>query len=204
MKKFFLSLLLLSGAFCASAQWPFELWHDGKIVLESGDTLTGQVKYDLQQDVVQYIDKRGTVEVFTARKILMCEIFDKSVTQYRQFYALPYNTAAGYRTLVLFELVGEGKLTLLCRERLEMQTSSSPYYYGGSFSRYELVNKYFILKENGTIVDFNMRRVDFMELLGKHANDISDYMKENKLRLDDKQDVIRILAYYNSLFKRNK
>jgi hypothetical protein len=67
-----------------------------------------------------------------------------------------------------------------------------------------MVNKYYQLKENGTVEDINMRRADFMELLGKHAEDISDYMKENKLRLDDKQDLIRILAYYNSLFKKNK
>lgn len=204
MKKLFLCLVLVTSSLCAFAQWPFELWHDGKVVLESGDTLKGQVKYDLQQDLVQYIDKRGTVEVFSARKILVCEIFDKSVTQYRQFYSLPYNTTSGYKTLVLFELIGEGKLTILCRERLEMQTSNYPYYYGGSFVRYVLINKYFVLKENGVVEELSSKRADIMNLFGRHAEDIGDYMKDNKLRLDDKQDFIRILAYYNSLFKTNK
>jgi hypothetical protein len=202
MKSIFLCLTFLTLSICASAQWAFESWHDGKIVLESGDTLKGQVKYDLQQDLVQYIDKRGTVEVFSARKILLCEIFDELVKQYRQFYSLPYSTTSGYKTLVLFELIGEGKLTIFCRERLEMQTSNYPYYYGGSFSRYVLVNKYFILNDKGSVEDLSSRRADIMSLFGKHEKNINDYMKENRLRLDDKQDFIRILAYYNSLFKK--
>lgn len=204
MKQFFLCLAFLTVTFCAAAQWSFEVWHEGKVVLESGDTLRGQVKYDLQQDLIQFTDKKGTVEAFTARKVLFCEIFDKIDGQYRQFYSLPYSTTSGYRTPIFFELIGEGKLTVLCRERLESQTSSSPYYYGSSISRTVLVNKYYMLKENGDITDFSIRKADFMLLLGKHADHINDYMKDRKLRLDDKQELVKIIKYYNSLFKTTK
>lgn len=204
MKQFFLCLMFMVLAIGVSAQWSFELWHDGKIVLESGDTLRGQVKYDLQQDLVQFSGRKGIIEAYSARKILTFEIFDKLVNQYRQFYSLPYNTASGYRTPVLFELIGEGKLTVLGRERLEVQNSSSPYYYGGSFSRTVLVNKFYLLKENGTIDELSTRKADFMELLGKYENQVNEYMKNNKLKLDDKQDFIKIIAYYNSLFKNYK
>lgn len=204
MKQFFLCLLFSVVTFCASAQWAFELWHDGKIVLETGDTLRGQVKYDMQQDLIQFTDEKGTVETYTARKAMFCEIFDKTEGQYRQFFSLPYNTASGYKTPVFFELVGEGKLTVLSRERLESQTSSSPYYYGSTFARTVLVNKYYQLKDNGTILDFSIRKTDFMNALGKYADHINKYMKDNKLRLDEKQDLIKIIHYYNSLFKTNK
>lgn len=204
MKQFFLCLAFLTMTFCATAQWSFELWHEGMIVLEAGDTLRGQVKYDLQQDLIQFTDKKGTVEAFTARKVLFCEIFDKIDGQYRQFYSLPYNTTSGYRTPIFFELIGEGKLTVLARERLENQTSSSPYYYGGSISRTVLVNKYYMLKENGAIIDFSTRKADVMQLFGKHADHVNDYMKDNKLRLDDKQELIKIIKYYNSLFNTSK
>jgi hypothetical protein len=204
MKKFFFCLAFLSVSVCATAQWSFEVWHEGKIVLETGDTLRGQVKYDLQQDLIQFTDKKGTVEAFTARKVLFCEIFDKLDGQYRQFYSLPYNTTSGYRTPIFFELIGEGKLTVLCRERLETQNSSSPYYYGSTYSRTVLVNKYYLLKENGDIIDFSTRKADFMQLLGKHADHLNDYMKDNKLKLDDKQDLSKIIKYYNSLFNTIK
>src|SRR5688572_26176927 len=115
----------------ANAQeWAFELWHDGKMVLTTGDTLRGLIKYDLQQDLVQYNNKKGSIQAYTARKVLFFEIFDSTVDQYRQFYALPYNASTGYRAPVFFELLAEGKMTLLTRESLEYQTVSSPYYYG--------------------------------------------------------------------------
>lgn len=205
MKKIFLCLALWIVGYSVSAQWAFELWHEGKVVLESGDTLRGQVKYDLQQDIMQYTDQKGTVEALSSRKVLFAEIFDKTVDQYRQFYSLPYNATSGYRTPIFFELIAEGKLTVLCRERLENQTNSSPYYYGGTYSRTVLVYKYYMLKENGDIVDFSIKRSEFMQLIGKkYADHMSEYMKDNRLHLDEKEDLTRIIKYYNSLFKTTK
>lgn len=201
MKKLLFCLALSFVGFQASAQWPFELWHEGKVVLESGDTLRGQVKYDLQQDIIQYTDKKGTVEALSSRKVLFCEIYDKTINQYRQFYSLPYSTTSGYRTPIFFELIAEGKLTVLCRERLENQTTSSPYYYG-SYSRTVLVYKYYMLKDNGDVVDFSTRKNDFLQLIGKYADLVNDYMRDNRLRLDDKQDLPQIIKYYNSLQKK--
>jgi hypothetical protein len=93
---------LLFGSAVHAQQWAFELWHDGKVVLVTGDTLKGLVKYDLQQDIIQYNAQRGSIEAYSARKVLFFEIFDTTVGYYRQFYALPYNTSSGYRTAVFF------------------------------------------------------------------------------------------------------
>ncbi len=195
---------LFTGFQAYSQQWSFEYWHDGKIVLATGDTLRGMVKYDLQQDVIQYNNQRGVVEAFTARKVLFCEIFDKTVGQYRQFYSLPFNATSGYHTPIFFELLTEGKITLLCRERLENQTTTSPYYYGMSYSRTVLVYQYYSFKENGDITEFSTKRSDFQNTLGKYAETVNGYIKDNKLRLDHKADLVKIITYYNSFFKTNK
>src|SRR4051812_25254894 len=119
MKRALLLIVCLLATVGAWAQqWPFELWHEGKIVLLQGDTLKGAVKYDLQQDLVQFNGAGQRVEAFTARKVLFFEIFDRTVSKYRQFFALPYATTTSYRTPVFFELLEEGKMTLLCREEL--------------------------------------------------------------------------------------
>ncbi|HEU5289578.1 MAG TPA: hypothetical protein VFU05_02970 [Cyclobacteriaceae bacterium] len=189
------------ASFSAKAQeWAFELWHDGKMVLVSGDTLKGLIKYDLQQDLIQYNNKKGNIQAYTARKILFFEIFDTTVEQYRQFYALPYESSSGYRAPVFFELLAEGKMTLLTREALEYRTISSPYYYG-SYSRLVLIYRYYLLEENGTIVEFVGKKAELMTLMGKRADAVEDYIKQNKLKLDDRNDFAKIVAYYNSFFK---
>jgi hypothetical protein len=180
-------------------QWPSDLWHEGKIVLLEGDTLKGKIKYDLQQDLVQYIYPDQRIEAFTARKVLFFEIFDVTVHKYRQFFALPFSALSTYKTPVFFELLEEGKMTLLAREALEYKSYNSPYYVG-SYSRLVLVYKYFFLEETGDIKEFLGNKNALLELMGRKAEDVEKYMKANKLRFDEKYDLVKIVAYYNSLF----
>jgi hypothetical protein len=179
--------------------WPFELWHDGKIALISGDTLKGLIKYDLQQDLVQYNDQKNNVEVFTARKVLFFEIFDATVGKYRNFFALPYAATPGYNTTVFFELLEEGKMTLLAREGLEYRTYSSAYYYG-SYSRLEMVYRYYLLDEKGVITEFKGKKIELLNLMGKKSEDVEKYIKTNRLKIEEKDDFAKVVAYYNSLF----
>ncbi len=193
-----LFFLLIMARQSSAQNWPSELWHDGKIVLTNGDTLRGLIKYDLQQDLVQYTLEDKRTEAFSARKIMFFEIFDETVRQYRQFFALPYTTTTGYRAPVFFELLADGKLTLLSRESLEYRTYNSPYYLGG-YSRQMLVYKFYFLDEKGKIIEFNGNKADLLNLMGRKSDDVEKYIKEHKLKVDDKYDFARIVAYYNSI-----
>lgn len=199
MRELLLLFLFLAPLHSKAQQrWSFEYWHDGKIVLESGDTLKGQVKYDLQQDVVQYITPSEKVEAFTARKVLFFGIFDETVQRYRDFYALPYNATAGYKTPVFFELLVQGKMTLLAREGLEYKSYSSSFYMG-SYTRLELVNYYYFLTEDGEVTDFKGNKNDLLNLMGSKSNLVEKYIRVNRLKFDEKYDLVKIVAYYNSL-----
>lgn len=195
----FVLFLLPASVMAQQQQWPFQLWHEGKIVLLQGDTLKGYVKYDMQQDLVQYNIEGKKIEAFTARKVLFFEIFDTSVHKYRQFFALPFSTAGTYSAPIFFELLEEGKMTVLCRESLEYRTYSSPYYMG-SYSRQVLVNKFFFMDDKGNIVPFTGNRKDLLGMMGKHSDDVEKYMKSNHLNYDDKYELAKIVQYYNSFF----
>lgn len=185
--------------FSQAQTWAFELWHEGKIVLLTGDTLRGLVKYDLQQDIVQYDVPHDRTEAFSARKVLSYEIFDATVKRYRRFYALPYSASGSYKIPVFFELLEEGKMTLLAREALEYRTYSSPYFIG-SYTRLVLIHKFFFLEEDGDIVEFIGTRNDLIDKMGTRGDAVEKFIKQNKLRMEDKYDFARIIAYYNSFF----
>ena len=195
---FCLGVFLLLSSEVVGQPWPSELWHDGKLVLDSGDTLKGQIKYDLKQDLIQYNVPNQRTDAFSSRKVVYFEIFDETVNPYRQFFALPYTNQAQYRTPVFFELLTEGKLTLLAREAVEFRTYTSPYYLG-SYSREVLVNHYFFLYDDGNIEEFKGSKSDLLSLMGKKSDDVEKYMKTNRLKIDDKYDFVKIVAYYNSI-----
>lgn len=194
---FFLLSFLLTSHLVNAQVWPFELWHEGKIVLTSGDTLKGMLKYDLQQDLVQYTVSNSSPDAFTARKVLFFEIFDTGIGVYRRFFALPFASSPGYKTPVFFELLEEGKMTLLAREFLEYRSSGSMYVTG----RLVLSHKYFFMKENGEIEEFNGSRNDLLELMGRQGDMVEKFMRANRLRIEYKEDFARTIDYYNSLFE---
>ena len=194
------SFFLLFSPSGFSQKFAFEYWHDGKIILDSGDTLKGQVKYNMQDDLVQF-QTNGRLETYTARKIISFEIFDSTIKRYREFYTFPYAVKGQYKAPVFFELIEEGKMTMLAREALETKTYSSFYYYG-SYTRIILVNKYFLLKEDGAIQPFSGKKNELLELMGNKGDEVQKYMRENKLDVDRKYDIGRTVAYYNSFFKR--
>ncbi len=199
MRRLLFFIIFLLPLVSSAQVWPFEFWHDGKIVLESSDTLKGKVKYDLQQDLVQIMYREDKVEAFSARKVLFFEIFDETVHRYRDFYALPFNATAGYKTPVFFELLVQGEMTMLSREALDYKTYSSSFYMG-SYTRQVMVNYYFFLKENGDIEEFKGSKNDLLDLMGKKSNLVQRYIKDNRLKFDEKSDLVKIVAYYNSLF----
>lgn len=200
VRLFLFSLFWICALVTNAQQFPFEFWHDGKIVLDDGDTLKGNVKYDMQNDLLQLQqgDKLGS---YSARKVLYFEIFDATIKRYRTFYSLPYATGGQYKAPVFFELLVEGKLTVLSREAVELRTYSSPFYYYGTYTRQVLVNKYFILKENGTIEEFLSKRNDWYDLMNSKADEVRKYAKTNKLDVDNKYELAQIITYYNSLFQ---
>jgi len=195
-----LALWVCLVAAAQGQEFAFEYWHDGRLVTDESDTLKGAILYDLQGDLLQL--KRGElIETFTARKVIFFEIFDITVNQYRQFFSLPYSTRTAYKAPVFFELLAEGKLTVLCREALEHKMYSSFYYYGTT-TRLVLVNKYFLLDEKGNINEFVGNKNDWISLMGNRGPEVQKFAKTNRLDFDDKGEFVKILIYYNSLFEK--
>jgi len=199
-KIFLLSVFIISWQGLLAQQFAFELWHEGKLVLETSDTLRGLVKYDQQNDIIQ-IKNRGQLQSYTARKVLFVEIFDTGAKRYRQFYSLPYSANNTYKTPIFFELICEGKLTVLCREKVEYRTVNSSSFYYGTTTRLVLVNTFYLLKPDGTISEFEGRKADWLRLMENREKEVKSFVKDNKLDFDYKYELARIIEYYNSLVK---
>ncbi len=200
MKKILVLLVCIAAA-AEGQEFAFEYWHEGKIVTEANDTVKGSIQYNLQSDLVQ-IKHGNELDTYTARKIVFFEIFDVTIRQYREFYSLPYALSNNqYKAPVFFELLAEGKMTLLCRESLEYKTYSAFNYYG-TYTRLVLVNKYFLLDEKGAIIEFRGNKNDWIYQMGNKGSDVQRYAKTNKLDFDDKYDLVKIVTYYNSLFAK--
>lgn len=179
-----------------------EFWHKGTAVLVDGDTLHGQIKYDIAKDLIQ-VEVDDRIYTFGSKKAHFFEIYDITTENYRQFYSLPYTTAGGYKTPVFFEVVYEGRLTLLCREFFTKKTSQYNSYYwpGRSYSRTVVDFEYYFLDTRGTITYYPGKKKDLINIMKDRSHQIKEYIKTYNIKYDQKSDLARVTAYYNTLIE---
>ncbi len=200
MKGFLFLLLAISSIGANSQDFPSELWHKGMVVLVSEDTLVGNVKYNLDQELIQ-VESGQKTYTFSGKKVFYFQIFDETVDAYREFYTLPYALLNQYETPVFFEVLVEGKLTLLCRESIVTRTVNDTNPYGAmmSYSRNVLVYTYYFLDDKGRITKYSLKKRDLLKVLAKRASKIEEYMRLNRLKPDKRYDLSRIISFYNGI-----
>ena len=200
MKRWFF-ILTLSVSFLSSYSQEFasEMFHEGFLVTTGRDTIRGALRYDMQANLVNIMD-RGKVKTYSSQKIFYFEIFDVTVDNYRQFYSLPYKVSIGYKIPILFELQYEGPFSLMTREAIVQETvPSTSAYWGGSYTRLRLAYSYYFVNKKGEMTNFTGRKKELLEIMRDKSTYVKDYIKEYKLQVDEIQDLIRVTAFYNSI-----
>ena len=198
MKSALLTILLtfiLHSGF--SQDFPSEMWHEGKLVLVSDQTISGLLKYDQVKGIVQ-VDRDGKVFTYSAKSIFHFEIYDITTESYREFYVLPYGLVTSYKAPVIFEVLVEGGLTLLSREYIMTKNIQSPYSIG-SYAKEVLAYDYFFLDKQGNITKYTLKKKDLYNAVSKRQNQVIEYMKANRLHHDRRNDLVRVIAFYNAI-----
>ncbi|WKV11045.1 hypothetical protein [Marivirga harenae] len=197
-----ISLFLFSST-SLSQNLPQEMWHPGFIVLDSEDTLQGKIQYDFESNLVQYTTSK-TVKTFTSQKILFFKIHCQFFKRVRLIYSIPYELKGRVKTPVFFEILEEGKITLMAREYVTIENNNrfgNPMYRTrGGFGRREILTyDYFLLTDDGEIHKFSEKKKDLMPFFGKLEPQMKDYIKDKRLKVDRQGDLVIIMNYYNEL-----
>ncbi len=194
--------LLLAAVGHLNAQYfPSEYWHDGWVVTDEDDTLRGEIKYDLPNDIVQ-VKGRDRINTYSSRKIVYLEFYDKTTENYRQFYSLPYAVNYDYKVPMLFELLYEGELSLLTRESIIQETVPAMQSYslnGYNQTRQRLDYSFYFLDKKGNIRLYNGKKPELQDAMRDRWSDVKPFMKKNRLSPDKIRDLVRIVAFYNSV-----
>lgn len=195
---FILTILVLPAA---AQEFSSRLFHKGWLVTEDQDTVRGDVKYDMETNAVQVVVDNEKVNTYSSKKILYFEIFDNLLKTYRQFYAIPYQVESNYKVPILFEVLYEGKTSLLVRERIVMTSDpySQAYFNGPAATSEKLSFTYYFVDTQGNMTMYNGKKNHLFEILSENSAQVKEYVKENRLKTDEMRDIVRITAFYNSL-----
>jgi hypothetical protein len=197
----FLSLLLffVSTATLDAQQWS-RFWKPGSLILLTGDTLVGDIRYDIVNDAVQIKLDDERIHSFSGKKLLTFSIEEHPKRATRRFYSLPYQLRGNYKAQRLFEVLYEGKLTLLCRPYMEHLVDIAYEAEDESGKKsHDPVYEYYFLDAEGEVHLYRPRLGRLLSIMSNKHREVRMYMKDHHLRYDQMRDLVRITAYYNAL-----
>ncbi len=188
-------------------EYSTDVWHEGKVILRTGDTLKGEIKYDLAENLLQY--KFGNrIVTLTPKKTKGFIIHDKILARRRVFMVYGYNPYSSYKPLLYFEVLVKGKLTLLARESVFVETLPQFDYFTNTtfYSTRRMVDySYFFLKksrkkdEEFKILEYTEKKKQLLEVMSAREEQIKEYLKEKKVAYGTREGLIMVVNYFNSL-----
>lgn len=207
-KAIYIFIFSFLAVYVAQAQnFPSQIWHKGKIFLPSGEVESGQVKYDLETNIVQL--QKESINTYSAALIDHFEIFDEYYGGIRTFYSLPYAINTDYEVPVFFELLVQGEdMALLCREYITTDSRGmyrNMYYpmynpmYGMPMMNSSRLDFEFYFLTDGKIQKYGQKKKELLEMMEDKSDEVKLYMRKNRLSHDKRGDLLRITAFYNQL-----
>jgi hypothetical protein len=194
----FLSFLLKGQEFSKDA------WHEGEVTLFSGESYTGLIKYNLENNSLQLRLADNVVKTYSSHNTESFDFLDFVSKMPRTFFSLPYQKTAGYDSPVFFELLADGnKVALLNREAV-IQRSTPVYSYGLGMPVFTNVpvlvdNYYFLVKKSGKVIKFTDKKADLIDLLQDQKEKITGFIQDKKIDVTRRVDLMQVIDYYNSL-----
>jgi len=199
MKHLFLFLFLGFTYPLLAQQFSKDFWHKGEIYTFSGQTIEGDIMYDLEKQSVQLRLQNGTIQSLSSQKLEAFQFFDALEARQRIFYTLPYSENNNYSKPMFFELLSEGKVNLLTREFIRQRSVPDMFYGGWMRTVYSIEDAFFVLSDE-KVTAFDGEKQSLKELMKNKWTEIERFMKEKRLGTQKRSELIQLFNFYNSLF----
>lgn len=210
-----LAIFALSPAFAQRVD--IQEWPKGRIVLISGDTLTGPLTYHRSEDIIRITVADGSIQAFAPVNVLSFTVTDER-SRIRQMFK-PYfwnrdNDYSDFKAPAFFEVLTEGKYSLVKREILATRTPNYSPMYAGGYGRYYdpygynyggtrfqtvVQDVFYLYNPKGEIVALRNPKRYLENLFGDKERHMKDMIKKNKLQYDNARDLAVIINHFNNL-----
>ncbi|MBL0744518.1 hypothetical protein [Chryseolinea lacunae] len=182
MKRLFICLLWLNVQTAAASP---PVWHDGAVVLATGEVLTGKLSVEVSHDLILLQHGDGC-RVLPAHKVKSFYYYDTEANINRKFVTWQ----EGSETVKLsrfFEVVLNGDIGVLRRQKESVAHANSD----------ALDFDYFIVFHDNLISLHKFNQKVYPTLVETSGDKIVFFITSNKLSTTRSADAIRILEFYN-------
>lgn len=206
IKAILFALLSIGLSFqLAAQQFSQNYWHSGEVHLkgENSAPVIGDLQYKLESDQIQLVVGNNRVKTFHASQISYVKFTDKLEGRLRHFFALPITDKQGYTRYQLFELLIEGEVSLLSRERIATRTQQTldPFRpYGSNFTTQVLEDDFYLADNEGKIRQVSRRKNQpAWQAFPDMRKEMKTYFENEKIDVLYREEMFKMVSHYNTL-----
>lgn len=192
-----------------------DIWHKGSIVLKTKDTIRGTIKYNLEENILQYRYSNKMITL-SPNKVISFYFYDELLKASRYFRSLEYSPYSSYKPEMFFEVLVVGDLSLLAREYISYETrmindpflTNDPYYnmYSNAGSNYitrRVINYNFYFFDHRSskeeVILYREKKKHLLKIMNDRSDEVKFYIKDKKVLYNTRRGLSVITEYYNSL-----
>ncbi|QMU30632.1 hypothetical protein [Adhaeribacter radiodurans] len=216
-KLFFYFLILLSFYFINGSvraqRVDIQEWPKGRVVLTSGDTLSGPLTYHRTEDIVRVTLKDGSIQAYAPVNVVSFTVSDGRFSQtFKPYMWNRGNDYSDYKAPAFFEQLNEGKYSLVKRETIVRRNmNTGPMYAGygryydpygyGNYSRYveQVQDLFYLHTPDNNIIALRRPKRDLEDIFGKKNKEMKAFISANKLDYDNARDLVVIVSHFNQI-----
>lgn len=173
----------------------FNDWATGKVVLKDNTVYEDWLlRYNIYTQQMQFINKNDTSAIGNPEDISSIEIDDHTFL-YDEFVCENNVKRKGYLELLVD---GRCKLYLFrCISHRYVDECTEP---GAEYVKeeYYMTKRYFMSQNGGPAVLLPDRKKELISMLDNENRDIKRYIKDNKIKLCNEDDLKELFSYYNA------
>ena len=173
----------------------------GELELQNGNKLKGLFRYNIYAQELELIVEKDTLIINDPTKIKNIDFSGKAF-----IYSLILDDRKrnDYISGAYFEVLNEGKCKVLVKREINLRENRYVAHYGGGggdgSQRYIPELSYYIrLSDNTPALKIKKSKSNIIRLFSDHKAEIDKYISDNKLKLAEDKDLVKVVEYYNTL-----
>lgn len=166
-------------------------WKPGNVAVKEGDDMEGMLRYNIYHQKVEAVIE-GDTFAFAKPGELNWVMIGESKFIFSNFLRNDYEVAGTW-----FEVLCEGECDLLLRRYIKYRVTDGDDEH--SDDQLYMLEEYYTRTKDESGKRLYTSKKDIPLVLLGHQEELSVYLKENKLNLKEKDDLVKLFNYYNSL-----
>ncbi|MDP9046924.1 MAG: hypothetical protein M3N14_02230 [Bacteroidota bacterium] len=173
-------------------------WAKGMVKMADGRTFKEvRLKYDQVKDELYFQDKKNDTLIFVDPVKEFKIEYDYGDDLHEKLFRNGYKNIPNSTEGSFFEVLSDGTAQLLKRTTKSI-LESKEYNSTTTVKRFDTNAKYYIVI-SGTVLPIKKDKKSILTVLSNRRDQLENYMRTNNINLKSDEDLVKLMAYYNSL-----